>query len=205
MTNVRAVAFDVDGCLVDTDTLHFDALNHALMLCRAMPISPEEHAATYKGLPTSVKLDMLIAAGSLAPTKRATIEAIKRETTREALARLPPSPDAVALVAQLHDDGIPLCAVSNAIRESVAAMLTAAGVADYLRFYLGNEDAAPKPAPDLYLLAAKMLGIAPHELVVVEDGAPGIAAATAAGCRVVRVNGPQDVTLAHLWPRIVEG
>ncbi len=203
MSAPTAIAFDVDGVLVDTDRLHFDALNHALMLARAHPITPGEHASVFKGLPTRVKLDMLVAQGRLAERKRATVAEVKQIATREALAALPRNDAALALIRELKKAGVRLCAVSNAIRESVDLMLTAAGVAWAMDFYLGNEDAPPKPLPDLYVLAAQRLGVTPADLVAVEDGAPGIAAATAAGCRVVAVYGPAEVSLA-LWGRLIE-
>jgi beta-phosphoglucomutase-like phosphatase (HAD superfamily) len=92
--------------------------------------------------------------------------------------------------------------VSNAVRETVAAMLDRVGATGFLEFWLSNEDGNAKPAPDLYLLAAARFGVQAAHMIVVEDGDPGIVAATRAGCMVVAVDGPQYVTPA-LLPRIV--
>lgn len=204
MSRPRVLAFDVDGVLVDTDRLHFDALNHALTLCRAMPLSWDEHLATWKGLPTRVKLNRLVAEGRLDARKVDNVAAIKQTATREALATLPQDETKRALCTSLLAEDFRLCAVSNALRASVGQMLQVVGVLPYMDCYFGNEDAAPKPAPDLYLLAAQRMGVRPDELTVIEDGAPGIAAATAAGCRVLTVSGPEEVTVEALWPRLVE-
>ena len=201
----RCVAFDVDGVLIDTDAVHFDALNRALTdaVGPYAVITPHEHANTFKGLPTRLKLAALLEMGRLTPSQVSHVGELKRLFTRYGLRSVPYDPAKADLMRTLRKRGFRLGACSNAIRESVLTMLEVARVGWAFEFILSNEDAAPKPSPDMYLKAAARFGIAPDQLIVVEDGAPGLAAAAAARARVVRVEGPAEVTLA-LLPRIEE-
>jgi HAD superfamily hydrolase (TIGR01509 family) len=78
-------------------------------------------------------------------------------------------------------------------------MLKYAGISDFLDVLITNEDVAqPKPSPEGYLLGMKSLKSTPAKTVVVEDGMHGIAAAKAAGARVVEVADPSGVSLEIL-------
>jgi HAD superfamily hydrolase (TIGR01509 family) len=84
-------------------------------------------------------------------------------------------------------------------------MVDLAGIFPFVEFVLSNEDVLrPKPHPDVYQLAAARLGVDPLLLTVVEDAPPGKQAALAAGCRLIAVAGPWEVTRA-LLPAILEG
>ena len=93
---------------------------------------------------------------------------------------------------------------SNSLRDSLAVMLTATNLIDLVDLYLGNDDAAPKPAPDLYQTAAERLGVPLKRSVVVEDSVIGLQAAYAADPRgVIHVKDPSEVHMG-LIPVIVE-
>lgn len=81
----------------------------------------------------------------------------------------------------------PYCVASNGLPEEIKARLTAAGLIDLFptRRFSASEVARPKPAPDVYLHAARTLGVAPARCVVVEDSLPGVRAAVLAGMRVL--------------------
>jgi len=195
------LGWDVDGVLIDTDAAHEKALNDALATFGYQRISHAEHLATFKGHPTRVKLDWLIAHERLKEADRQKVADLKQQLTPGAIRKVAIDLEKPRLLKQLKADGWEMCAVSNAVRASVKVMLQHAAVLPYLDFFLSNEDALPKPAPDLYLLAADRFGILPEGLVVVEDGAPGIEAARKARTRLVQVRGPADVTL-QLLPKL---
>jgi beta-phosphoglucomutase len=205
VTPTNYLAWDLDGTLVDMDFTHYRALNLALATCGPQAvITEEEHRTTFKGLPTTKKLDALVAAGRVPEASRSAVAMLKQANTIEAIrATLRPDPEKLAVLTAFKKDGWRQCVCSNAVRESVKEMLLAAGLIGIMDFYLSNEDAAPKPAPDIYLKAAKLWHVAPDHLVVVEDAAPGKAAARAAGCRLVEIQGPEDVTtLNGIFQRI---
>ena len=104
-------------------------------------------------------------------------------------ARLEPYPDALETLAELHARGIPVAVASSSPRERLDRTLAHVGLAFGVTV-AGDEIAHGKPAPDMFLVAAERLGVAPAHTVVVEDSVPGVAAGKAAGmptlgiCRV---------------------
>jgi len=203
MGQLKAIAFDLDGTLVDADELHYVALNRALAQCGPQaPITREEHLSTFKGLPTIKKLEILLEAKRITGSEWREVNLRKLQETLVAIKEtLNPDPEKLLLLSALKRDGWQICVCSNAMRKSVRAMLEQCQLARFLDFWLSNQDTIPKPAPDMYLLAAKLYGIEASQLVVVEDALPGKQAAQAAGCLLVEVEGPVEVG-PYLIPRI---
>jgi len=199
----KFIAFDLDGTLVDADELHFIALNKALAVSSdKAPITRQEHTEIFKGLPTRKKLEILIEQGRIPPREYGIILQQKQmETLKEIQTTLKYDPSKTALLSALKEEKFRICVCSNAVRASVRAMLVTCGLMSYLDFFLSNQDTAPKPAPDMYLQAAHLYGIAPDKLIVVEDAEPGQQSALAAGCRLIRIAGPDEVHLG-LFGRI---
>ena len=129
-------------------------------------------------------------------------QAVWPDLTRELFAlidaRLEPFPDAVAAVEELRARGVRIAVASSSVRERLNRTLARAG----LHFEItiaGDEIEHPKPAPDMFLLAARKLGLPPERCVVVEDSGPGVTAGRAAGMPtlgVCRVPGT-EATLAQ--------
>ena len=87
-----------------------------------------------------------------------------------------------------HVAGAPIALATNAERANVDFTLDGAGLRRYFDVIVdGSQVARPKPAPDVYLRAAELLKIAPRNCIVFEDSPVGVAAAVAAGMRVVGV------------------
>jgi HAD superfamily hydrolase (TIGR01509 family) len=100
---------------------------------------------------------------------------------------LPLMPGASRLLAELHEHGIPTALVSASHRRIIDRVLTVLGAHHFALSVAGDEVTRTKPFPDPYLLAAAGLGAHPARCAVVEDTSTGVAAAEAAGCRVVAV------------------
>jgi HAD superfamily hydrolase (TIGR01509 family) len=82
--------------------------------------------------------------------------------------------------------GSPMAVATNAEPENVNFVLDRAGLRDYFRVVVdGHQVSRPKPHPDIYLRAASLLEIAPSNCIVLEDSHTGVAAARAAGMRVI--------------------
>lgn len=187
------IAFDLDGCLWDSDKSHFDAVNIALA-AYGEQITEEEHRTTFKGLPTRRKLAMLTEMGRLSDQVHEDVELRKREATLLAIEDSLPRHEVTALLLGLRASGWQICCCSNSIRSTVQAVLLKMGILDYMNFVLSNEDVRmAKPASEMYEKAARIFGIVPDSLVVVEDGEAGKVAARSAGCRLIEVAGPQEV------------
>jgi HAD superfamily hydrolase (TIGR01509 family) len=93
---------------------------------------------------------------------------------------LHPFADAWAAVEELRARGFPLAVASSSPRERLDRTLAAAGYA-FATTVAGDEVEHGKPAPDMFLLAARRLNVPPARCVVVEDSGPGVAAGVAAG------------------------
>jgi HAD superfamily hydrolase (TIGR01509 family) len=109
---------------------------------------------------------------------------------------VPPMPGLVALLAALREHGVPIGLASNSRRTFVERALAGAGLQDAFDVVVvGDEVARPKPAPDVYLAVATALGADPAASVGLEDSPTGVAAARAAGLRVIGVPSVPGVIL----------
>jgi HAD superfamily hydrolase (TIGR01509 family) len=117
-------------------------------------------------------------------------ETINAEVVRRMLARyeveLPVVPGAVEAVRRLDGEGFRLAVASSSNRELIDAVLRRIELAALFEATVSSEEVARgKPAPDVYVEAARRLDVAPEKCAAIEDSASGIRAARAAGMRVV--------------------
>ncbi len=178
-----AVVWDMDGVLIDSEPLH---LSSFMATCTRYGFAFDA-ADSGRWLGKSF-IDMrhgipeLRGFGLTDDALHDEIIDLYVSRVHGAMARTP----APELVARLAGRGvIQGCASSSPLR-IVAANVAAVGLGDHLAAVLGREDVAHgKPAPDLYLLAAERLGVAPTDCLAVEDTASGLEAAKAAGLTVI--------------------
>jgi HAD superfamily hydrolase (TIGR01509 family) len=199
------VAFDLDGCLWDSDAQHFEDVNLALAPYGER-ITEEEHRTTFKGLPTQRKLAMLTEMGRLPREAHADVERRKKAATLQTIESVVPRPEVAALLRRLKDADWQMCCCSNSIRNTVQAVLLKMELLGYMDFMLSNEDVGrAKPDPEMYLKAARIWRVQPAQMVVVEDGEAGKQAARQAGCHLVEVAGPEEVDPRLLHPILEAG
>ncbi|MEU0071876.1 HAD family phosphatase [Streptomyces sp. NPDC006332] len=182
-----SVIFDLDGTLVDSEPNYYEAGRQVLAAHgvadytwsdheRFVGISTLETIAVWKdqyGLRAST--DELFAAKN-----RLYLE-LARTSTRT-------YPEMAKFVELLATDGVPMAVASGSSPEAIEAVLAGTGLDAHLRTTVSADEVARgKPAPDVFLEAARRLDAAPARCVVVEDAAPGAAAAHAAGMRCVAV------------------
>ncbi len=100
---------------------------------------------------------------------------------------LQPIPGAEAALRAVRTAGLPMALCSNSSRGELAVKMRVLGFGDYFagRIFSFEDVELPKPAPDLYLAAARACGMRPEDCLVVEDSATGAAAGMAAGCQVL--------------------
>ncbi len=193
---IRAVVFDMDGVLVDAREWHYQALNRALGLF-GFAISRYDHLTSYDGLPTREKLKRLTAEQGLPQELHRLVASAKQLYTKQIIAlECKPQFDKEFMFSRLASRGYSLAVASNAIRESVELMLDRSRLLEYLVFFLSNEDVKrPKPDPEIYRVAIERLGMAPEEVLVVEDNQYGVMAAEQSGAHLIRVAGVEQVNL----------
>jgi HAD superfamily hydrolase (TIGR01509 family) len=182
----RAVVFDMDGLLLDTEVLWQRA--EAELFRRHGADYTIADALAVMGTSFDVTARYFVERlGEPAERGAALVDELRVLMLAELRREVDARPGAVQLVERLRNR-IPLALASNSSRNLVDAALLTAGLADAFDAIVTADDVQhPKPAPDLYLLACERLGVTPGEALALEDTAPGIAAAKAAGLTCIAV------------------
>lgn len=177
-----AYIFDCDGTLADSMPLHFRAWQRALEDHRAPYVFPEEQFYRYGGIPTPKIIEMLNEehGASLDPHS---VSEYKENCYLEILSTIRPVA-AVANFARQAAATHPVAVASGGFRHVVEETLRLVGLEGLFPVIVTTEDVAHgKPSPDIFLLAARRLGVEPGGCLVFEDGDMGIEAARRAGMR----------------------
>lgn len=186
-TAIRAVVFDMDGVLTDSEPL-INAAAIAMFRERGVAVKPEDfHPFIGTGENRYI--------GGVAEKYGVPldIEAAKKRTYELYLDMVPEHlnafPGAVELVRSCQAAGLRVAVASSADRIKIEANLHKIGLppSEWNAVVSAEDVVHKKPAPDIFLAAAQKLGIAPSKCVVVEDAINGIQAAKAAGMRCVAV------------------
>jgi HAD superfamily hydrolase (TIGR01509 family) len=184
MCSIKAVLFDMDGVLVDSESVITEASIRALRDWGINAKSSDFHEFTGMGE------DRFIGGVAEKYGMSYTLD-MKRKAYEIYLTIVDDMigmyPAAVPVLRELNGVGYRLVLASAADRIKVDANLRAAGIDSglFCAILSGDDVVNKKPAPDVYLLAAEKAGIAPENCVVVEDALGGLAAAHAAGMRCI--------------------
>ncbi|MFF0156794.1 HAD family hydrolase [Streptomyces sp. NPDC005263] len=182
-----SVIFDLDGTLVDSEPNYYEAGRQVLAAHgvtdytwsdheRFVGISTLETIAVWKD-----QYRLRASTDELFAAKNRLYLELARTSTRA-------YPEMAKFVELLATDGVPMAVASGSSPEAIEAVLAGTGLDAHLRTTVSADEVARgKPAPDVFLEAARRLDAAPARCVVVEDAAPGAAAAHAAGMRCVAV------------------
>jgi HAD superfamily hydrolase (TIGR01509 family) len=183
----EAVIFDNDGLLLDTE----DAWTRAeeTLFAGRGRVFTLDHKRSLIGSSRSTAAKKLEAMLELPGEGERLMDELHELVMNEALAGVAPRPGALDLMERLRDTGVPIAVASNSQREFVERTLASAGLLDgRFQAVVSAEDVEhPKPAPDIYLEAARRLGVEPRRCAALEDSPTGVAAAVAAGMYVIGV------------------
>ncbi|MFM7320861.1 MAG: HAD family hydrolase [Armatimonadota bacterium] len=193
---MRALIFDFDGTLVDTESPEYDAWE-AVYAEHGESIPLESWLGTI-GLPSGVApwhpLEHL--AARVEGIDREALAVRQRADFHARANAQPLLPGVEAWMDDAEAAGIAIGVASSATRDWVHGHLQSRGVRERFRTVRTREDVAhAKPHPDLYLLACADLGVAPGDALAIEDSAHGVAAARAAGLACIAV--PNRLTRHH--------
>jgi len=185
---IAAVAFDLDGLLVNTEEL-YQHVGTELLRRRGKPFEPDLLDAMM-GRPQQVSLRIMIDWHGLADTIE-TLAAETHEIFRSLLdTELRTMPGAVALLDLLDAHGIARGVATSSGPAFAADVLDRVGLRERFAFVLTSADVIHgKPHPEIYRTAARRLAVDPAEMLVLEDSQAGCQAAVAAGAVAVAVPG----------------
>jgi HAD superfamily hydrolase (TIGR01509 family) len=179
-----AVLFDCDGVLVDSEPLSWMAWS-TTMAAHGAVLDEGRYRALIGGTEAMV-------AARFGPEVGADPESLEREARRAfdgMVGEAKAYEDALDLVDRLEAANVPIAVATNGLRWRLDSLLTAVGLDRLLpNSVTADEVAHPKPAPDLYEKAARVVGVPPDRCLVIEDSPTGVAAAGAAGCKVIAVD-----------------
>jgi HAD superfamily hydrolase (TIGR01509 family) len=198
---LRAVLWDLDGTLVDSEPAHAAALDAALAEL-GLAVGPAFHERCLGASEDAVHAALVAETGTaIVP---AAWQALKWRHYRGFVPRIVARSEAVALVPLLAAAGVAMAVVSNSTRAEVDLALAAIGLDRLLPVTVSRADVARgKPDPEGYLAAAARLSVPAAACVVIEDSSTGVAAGLAAG--MTTVFHPQDPALAAPAGALVPG
>ncbi|MBN1394140.1 MAG: HAD family phosphatase [Pirellulales bacterium] len=184
MENTYAVIFDIDGVLVDSYDAHFRGWRE-MAAEEGLKFTEADFAATFGR--TSREIIAMHWGDRFDEARMADMDLRKEMAYRRiAAANFPPMPGAVELLRALHDAGFRLALGSSGPPGNVQLVVDKLEISDLLGAVVSGKDVTRgKPDPQVFLLAAERLGIAPPRCAVVEDAPAGIAAAHAAGMAAI--------------------
>jgi HAD superfamily hydrolase (TIGR01509 family) len=198
--NLNALLFDLDGLMVDSEPLARRAWEQVVGAYGHRLDDALYFQIIGRRLEDSARLicdglGLPLTAAELAEQKDAAWQAIWSQG-------LPPMPGLMTLHQEIRRRQLPWAVATSSRRYYAEKVLAQLGLLTECGAVAGGDEVAEgKPAPDLYLLAAARLGIAPEACLALEDSAPGCQAAVNAGMRVAAVPGahtsPQELSMAH--------
>lgn len=195
-----AVIFDMDGVLLDSEPLHYQAVRDILAEHGIDFPLAEYHQ--YLGTTLVSTWDDLSQRHAVPIPFEQFQTRYNADVLAHYIAGAPLIRGARELARQLRDHGVPTAVASSSHREWVDAALTGAELdQSFSHTVAGDEVAHGKPAPDIYLRAAQLLNVDPADCIAIEDAPAGLQSAQAAGMRTVLVRSDltADLNLEADW------
>ena len=192
----KLIIFDLDGVLIESRELHYEALNSALTkVSPQFTISREEHLSTFDGLNTTRKLELLSERKGLDRKYFDQIWVDKQTATFKLIKQFPKNIQLKEFFQQIHDQGIKIAVASNSVRETVKLALISIGVIEFVDYFVSNEDVnRTKPYPEMYWKCMTALNALPKTTVIIEDSHIGRQGAIDSGAHLVPVRNSFDLT-----------
>jgi FGGY-family pentulose kinase/HAD superfamily hydrolase (TIGR01509 family) len=197
--DIRLVIFDCDGVLVDSEPLAMRVLLSAIE-AQGLSVAPGDAFRQYLGRSlASISKSLNDSHGE--PLGDAALDSMRHDLYALYREELKPSPWIAEALGRLH---VPFCVASSSSIERIRLSLELTGLLPQFdpRIYSASMVANGKPAPDLFLHAAREMGVSPEHCLVIEDSPAGIRAARAAGMQVFAYLGGGHVEAGGLRTEI---
>jgi HAD superfamily hydrolase (TIGR01509 family) len=182
----RAVVFDMDGVIADSEPTYREAIN--LVLAPTGHHMSDQQYQEVIGTSVHFTWRTILETFGIAGDVEQYIRRYGRVLLELLRRPLPPLPGVRELLSELRRRRLPVALATSSSRSWAEALLQATGLDGAFDAVVWREMAErPKPAPDLFLRAAELVGIEPARCIVLEDTAPGLEAAKNAGMLAVQV------------------
>lgn len=166
MTKIKAVLFDMDGLMIDSEPLHLQAFNNVLEKY-GKHLTEEENTKRYVGF-----------------SKTREDKTVTKKLRNNVVAL----PGLMELLTDLKKDGYKIAIASSSRLETIKIVIGGLKISSLIGIVASTDEVEHgKPAPDVYLLAAKKLGMNPLECLVLEDAPRGVEAGKSAGMKVFAI------------------
>ena len=193
---MKLIIFDLDGVLVDTKQIHYEALNISLKkIDKKYIISYEEHLKLYDALSTSQKLKLLTKYKKLPEKYWELIYDEKQIQTFKLLKKsVKKDVQLINFFKKLKKNKYYIAVASNTIRDSLNMILNQLELIKLVDFSISNEEVnSPKPHPEMFWKCMIHFKTLPSETTIIEDSPKGRNAAQLSGANVITVNKRKDI------------
>ncbi len=190
-TSIQAAIFDLDGVLLDSEWMTF--LTWRELARRYGGTLDDATFPEVAGTTAEQTAEIVMRRTGIAYDITESVAWAWQHVIERIRAEAEPLPGAAELVQDLAQRGLLLAIASNSPTSYVDDALTGLKMTSYFPLRVGVEQVSEgKPAPDLYLRAANLLGVLPSRCLVIEDSRVGVQAGAAAGMRVLAIPGERD-------------
>lgn len=197
---LKAIIFDMDGVIIDSEPLHFE-VEKALAEKLGGKLDDDLHE-TFVGTTDYSMWDKLKKMFDFQPSVEEIVE-LKKEMFVERIDEVKLMDNFRELVSSMYDEGYPMAVASSNNRKIVDMIIEKFDLVKYMKFVISGEEVDKgKPDPEIFLTAAKKMNVEAEDCLVIEDATSGVKAAKAAGMKCVGLKNPdhgnQDLSEADL-------
>ena len=197
--SIKGLIFDLDGVLVDTKKIHFDALNFALKTLKIERISFKDHLNIYDGLPTIEKLKILNKKKKLKKKYFKKIVNLKQIKTKFFLNKHLKFNNKIYKTFNKLSKKYKICIATNAVNQTLEICIKKLKLKKFIFKSFSNTDVLNnKPHPEVYLRCLVDMGLKPNETLIFEDSSHGVLAAQESGCHLFTVKNLSDITYSRI-------
>ncbi|WP_339307580.1 HAD family hydrolase [Paenibacillus sp. FSL R5-0519] len=200
---IQAVIFDMDGVLIDSEPIYFEIERSSFAHFGAVMTEEEHH--TYVGVTLESMWQQVLDKHQLTATLDEVLAYHQHNVMQTMLAHsnLTAMPSVERWLSWLHEQHISIAVASSSPRALIDLIMNKTGLGRYFEVRMtGEEVENGKPAPDIFLTTAEMIGASPSNCLVIEDSRNGVQAAKSAGMRCIGYHNPgsgnQDLSKADL-------
>lgn len=196
MNKIKAIIFDFDGTLVDSEAIHYKSWNTVLKQYNHQ-LTSKEYFENLAGIPTPANASYLINKLSLKQEVKNLVDK-KEDSTSKILKneKIKFMPFAKELLDFLHLKNIPMSIVTGSPRKELNPILKKESILHYFDYTITRNDVViSKPNPEGYLKCCKLMGFKKNEYLVLEDTQGGITSAKAARLKCFGIQ--QNIALHH--------